>query len=96
MLSEAAGHVLTITLEYGPDHDLLDPFDVNQGRIAQSDADRAAQGRYLHPVVRSYCAGELVAEHHVTENLENEWTDPQVHRAPLAAFLARELDGVAA
>lgn len=96
VLSEPAGHVFTITLEYGPDHDLLDPFDVNQGRIAQSDADRAAQGRYLHPVVRSYRAGELVAEHHVTENLENEWTDPQVHRAPLAAFLARELDRVSA
>ena len=30
----------TITLEYGPDHDLVDPFDVSVGRIAQSDAGR--------------------------------------------------------
>jgi hypothetical protein len=77
----------TITLEYGPDHDLVDPFDVSVGRIAQSDAERAAEGRYLHPVVRCHRHGELVAEHHVTENLENEWTGPG-HRLPLQEFFS--------
>jgi thioredoxin reductase len=96
VLADPARDLVTITLEYGPDHDLLDPFDVTQGRIAQSDAERSAQGRYLHPVLRSYRAGVLTGEHHVTENLENEWTDPDVHRAPLAAFLARELGRVPA
>jgi thioredoxin reductase len=81
----------TVTLEYGPDHDRFDPFDISVGRIAQSDAEAAAKGRYLHPVVRAYRLGELVAEHHVTENLENDWTDETVHRQPLRAFLAREL-----
>jgi thioredoxin reductase len=81
----------TITLEYGPDHDLVDPFDVTVGRIAQSDAERAAQGRYLHPVVRCWRRGELVAEHHVTENLENEWNGPG-HREPLRAFLSVQLE----
>jgi hypothetical protein len=80
----------TITLEYGPDHDRLDPFDVSIGRIAQSDAERSHEGRYLHPVVRHYRQGVLAAEHHVTENLENDWTAPAVHREPLRAFFARE------
>jgi len=85
----------TITLEYGPNHDLLDPFDISIGRISQSDAARSEEGRYLHPVVRRFHRGELVAAHHVTENLENEWTGP-VHRDPLQAFFARELDRDAA
>jgi thioredoxin reductase/MFS family permease len=88
------GDCFTVTLEYGPDHDRFDPFDISVGRIAQSDAEAAAKGRYLHPVVRAWRSGELVAEHHVTENLENEWTDAAVHREPLRAFLAGELGRV--
>ena len=75
-------------MEYGPDHDQFDPFDVSVGRIAQSDAEHSDKGRYLHPVVRHHRHGELLGEHHVTENLENEWDDPVVHRGPLRAFLA--------
>jgi hypothetical protein len=81
----------TITLEYGPDHDQFDPFDVSVGRIAQDDATRSNLGRYLHPVVRHYRGGALLSEHHVTENLENEWTDPLTHRNPLRAFLDQEM-----
>jgi len=81
----------TITLEYGPDHDQFDPFDVSVGRIAQDDAVRSNLGRYLHPVVRHYRRGALVAEHHVTENLENEWTDTITHREPLRVFLDQEM-----
>jgi thioredoxin reductase len=82
-----------ITLEYGPDHDRIDPFDIAAGRIAQSDAARAAEGRYLHPVVRHYRAGELAGTHHVTENLENDWSSPTVHYRPLRRFLAGQLAG---
>ena len=81
---------VTVTLEYGPDHDKVDPFDVSVGRISQADAERAADGRYLHPVVRLHRQGTPWAEHHVTENLENEWTAPS-HREPLREFFAREL-----
>ena len=81
----------TITLEYGPDHDQFDPFDITVGRISQSDAERAKKGRYLHPVLRHYRRGELLAEHHVTENLENEWIGQATHREPLEAFFAREI-----
>ena len=79
--------MLVITLEYGPDHDKVDPFDVSVARVAQDDAERAFDAAYLHPVVRLYRDGDLVATHHVAENLENEWDKP-AHRAPLTAFLA--------
>jgi thioredoxin reductase len=83
--------LFTITLEYGPDHDQFDPFDISVGRISQSDAERSRQGRYLHPVVRHFVRGNFAAEHHVTENLENEWTSETVHRDPLRAFFAQHL-----
>lgn len=86
----AADSYFTVTLEYGPNHDLHDPFDVSVGRIAQTVADAAGESRYLHPVIRHYRRHVLVAEHHVTENLENEW-DGAVHREPLRAFFAQTL-----
>jgi hypothetical protein len=84
---DGAKHYFMITLEYGEGHDQVDPFDVTVGRVSQSDADHSHEARYLHPIVRHYSAGMLVAEHHVTENLENEWTSP-VHREPLQRFFA--------
>jgi hypothetical protein len=77
---------LVITLEYGPDHDKVDPFDIHVARVAQDDAERAFDASYLHPVVRLYQGGDLVATHHVAENLENEW-DKAAHRDPLVSFL---------
>jgi hypothetical protein len=88
-----AGSYFTITLEYGPDHDQHDPFDISLERIQQSDARNADKGRYLHPVVRHFKHGELVGEHHMAENLENDWGGPMTHREPLAAFFDRELRG---
>lgn len=85
------GDAFVVTLDYGPDHDRFDPFDVTVDRIAQTDAANAGKGQYLHPVVRHYRGGEFVAEHHVTENLENEWNSPDVHCGPLSDFLARQL-----
>ena len=83
----------TITLEYGEGHDQIDPFDVTVGRVSQSDAEHSHEARYLHPVVRHYIGKILVAEHHVTENLENDWTG-LVHRQPLQDFFAHELSNV--
>jgi pyridine nucleotide-disulfide oxidoreductase len=83
----------TVTLEYGPDHDKIDPFDVTVNRIRQDSPDSAHDAAYLHPVVRQFRAGELVAEHHVAENLENEWDKPAVHREPLTRFFGRQLAG---
>ncbi|MEW9554246.1 NAD(P)-binding domain-containing protein [Nonomuraea sp. NPDC050783] len=82
------GH-FTITLEYGPDHDKNDPFDVTVTRIGQGDAARAHEGHYLHPVVRHHLPGRPPAVHHITENLENEWNSEEIHAAPLREFFAR-------
>jgi thioredoxin reductase len=82
----------TVTLEYGPDHDKVDPFDITVRRTAQNSVDDAFDAAYLHPVIRHHGGGELLGTHHMAENLENHWDDPEVHHAPLAAFFARELD----
>jgi thioredoxin reductase len=79
-----------ITLEYGPDHDKVDPFDISISRIAQDDAQHSHDARYLHPVVRLYRRNELVAEHHLAENLENDWAGP-AQRLPLSAFFSRHI-----
>ncbi|MEV0826049.1 NAD(P)-binding domain-containing protein [Nonomuraea rubra] len=89
------GH-FTITLEYGPDHDQVDPFDIEVARISQSDSARAHEGHYLHPVVRHHLPGRPVAVHHITENLENEWDSPEVHVEPLRAFFAERTASVPA
>lgn len=82
----------TVTLEYGPDHDKVDPFDITVRRTAQNSVDDAFDAAYLHPVIRHFRGGELLGTHHMAENLENEWNHPEVHQAPLAEFFARELD----
>lgn len=84
-----------ISLEYGPNHDKIDPFDITVRRISQSDGAHSDEGHYIHPVIRHYKGGELKATHHVTENLENEW-NRDVHRNPLINFLRRELSVTAA
>ncbi|NUR87571.1 MAG: NAD(P)-binding domain-containing protein [Nonomuraea sp.] len=81
----------TITLEYGPQHDQVDPFDIEVGRIRQNDAERAHEGHYLHPVVRYHHPGEQPLVHHVTENLENDWTSQEIHVEPLRAFFEKAL-----
>jgi thioredoxin reductase len=75
------------TLEYGPDHDTVDPFDISVPRIAENDASAAHDASYLHPVVRAHRGGRVVAEHHLAENLENHWNVPTVHQQPLAVFI---------
>jgi thioredoxin reductase len=89
LLADPPDDAFVVTLDYGPDHDKVDPFDF-VARASQDKANDHGEGHYLHPIVRHYRRGELVATHHVTENLENEW-DREVHIGPLAAFFAREL-----
>jgi thioredoxin reductase len=93
---DAPGGYFTITLEYGPDHDKVDPFDITVRRTAQNAAEDAHDAAYLHPVIRHFRRGELLAAHHMAENLENEWDDPKAHRAPLASFFAGQSDALTA
>ena len=82
-----------ITLEYGPDHDQVDPFDITVARVAQDVVGQAHDAAYLHPVVRYHRAGRLVSTHHLAENLENRWDRPEVHVRPLQEFLRHCLLG---
>jgi thioredoxin reductase len=84
-----ATDAFAVTLEYGPDHDKVDPFDITVTRVAQDVVGQAHDAAYLHPVVRHHRDGQVVAVHHLAENLDNQWDKPDVHRAPLAAFVAR-------
>ncbi|WP_199514126.1 NAD(P)-binding domain-containing protein [Nucisporomicrobium flavum] len=87
-----ADHAFVVTLEYGPRHDQVDPFDITVSRIAQDTPGQAHDAAYLHPVVRHHSGGVVTAEHHLAENLENQWDRPDVHVKPLAAFVRRCLD----
>ncbi|AXX31714.1 NAD(P)-binding domain-containing protein [Actinosynnema pretiosum subsp. pretiosum] len=82
-----APHRFVITLEYGPNHDTVDPFDITVPRVLENDVEHAQDASYLHPVVRHYEDGELAGVHHLAENLENQWNLPQVHQQPLAVFV---------
>ncbi|WP_188190217.1 NAD(P)-binding domain-containing protein [Nonomuraea sp. SYSU D8015] len=82
-----APHRFVITLEYGPDHDTVDPFDISVPRVAENDAANAHDASYLHPVVRHYRDGAPAGVHHLAENLDNRWDLPTVHQQPLAVFL---------
>lgn len=82
---------LIVTLEYGPDHDKVDPFDIDVSRVAQDDSENALNAQYLHPVIRFHRQGELISEHHMAENLENEWDRPDAHVAPLQSYLASSI-----
>ncbi|MFI5931558.1 NAD(P)-binding domain-containing protein [Actinoplanes sp. NPDC051494] len=86
-------HAFVVTLEYGPEHDQVDPFDVTVSRVAQDVVGQAHDAAYLHPVVRYHREGQVIATHHLAENLENRWDRPLVHVRPLADFLARCLSG---
>ncbi|MCP2244366.1 NAD(P)-binding domain-containing protein [Lentzea aerocolonigenes] len=88
-----AEHRFVATLEYGPDHDTVDPFDITIPRVAENDAANAADASYLHPVVRHYRQGVLAATHHLAENLENHWDLPEVHQQPLVVFVKECLAG---
>ncbi|MFB9409002.1 NAD(P)-binding domain-containing protein [Dactylosporangium matsuzakiense] len=90
--SPAVPLAFVTTLEYGPEHDQVDPFDISVSRIAQDTVGQAHDAAYLHPVVRVYRDGEVVAVHHLAENLENEWNRQAVHVQPLVAFIGRQLD----
>ena len=90
--SAAASSYFTITLEYGPDHDQ----HRSVRRLASAASRRPTPSA---PARAATCtrscgttgAATLVAEHHVTENLENEWTGRRCTASRSQAFFAREL-----
>jgi cation diffusion facilitator CzcD-associated flavoprotein CzcO len=85
----AAGRrVFMLTLEFGPDDGKHDPF--NTPRVRKDNVPRAADSRFLHPIVREFQDGEQVAEHHIIEHLEARW-EASEHVQPLLAWLRQRI-----
>ncbi|WP_299404924.1 NAD(P)-binding domain-containing protein [Acaryochloris sp. IP29b_bin.148] len=83
-------HYYTITLEFGLDiiNASPDPFAVE--RIHKDDLKRAELSSGIHPIIRRYCKGILVSEHHVIEDIASEWKE-DVHVQPLLKFFTEQL-----
>jgi thioredoxin reductase len=83
------GRCFTVSLEYGRGHSSIDPFDVEAGRAWE--ADPSLDDRYLHPVVRYFDRGTLLAELRLPEDVCNDWSGEEEFRSPLREFLAPKL-----
>lgn len=79
----------TTSLEYGAPI-VGDPFNVE--RVHRLNVEDSSRSQFLHPVVRHYAKGKCVAEHHVLEDLEAIWVEPE-HVDPLTIFFDKALNG---
>ena len=77
----------TVSLEYG-DPIVGDPFKVE--RVHRQNIMESHRSKFLHPIVRHYRLGSLVAEHNVIEDLEAIWLEEE-HITPLIKFLTNSL-----
>jgi len=84
-------HFYTISLEYGSF--MGDPFTLERDPAP----DMGHEAAYLHPVIRRYNAGKMVAEHQINDDLESQWFK-EIYVKPARAFfqeqLSRETDRV--
>jgi thioredoxin reductase len=76
-------HYYTLTLEYGKFEG--DPFSVER----DPDPEKGDQAPYLHPVIRRYARGVLLSEHHIQDDLENQWDLPE-YVEPALAYMRRQ------
>lgn len=77
-------HYYVISLEYGKFEG--DPFSVERDPAP----DMAHEAAYLHPIIRRYHGHELVAVHHIQDDLESEWHLPE-YVGPARAFFEAQL-----
>jgi len=75
---------LQVTLEYGHFSETVDPFSIFR---YPSDGKTSA---FIHPVIRYFEGHNSAAEHHIPEDLENQW-DNQRYIAPFVNFLTEQL-----
>ena len=76
-------HYYIVTMEYGD-------FDGNLFSLEREPhPEKAFDDAYLHPRIRRMYRGQLVAEHHISESLENDW---RVGEHPGERPLIRSLD----
>jgi thioredoxin reductase len=79
---------LLIALDFG-DGIEGDPF--NQTRIHKDNSHEANSSKFLHPIIYLCKGGKEIAEHHIIEDLEADWTDETVHALPLQRFIEQHL-----
>lgn len=77
-----------LTLEFGTMSPDEDPFRVN--RIRRDNVAKAASSTFLHPAIREYENGAKVSEHHIIEDLEAVWREPE-HIDPLVKYLQQRI-----
>ncbi len=77
-----------LTLEFGTMAADEDPFRVN--RIRRDNVAKAAASTFLHPAIREYENGAKVSEHHIIEDLEAIWKEPE-HIVPLEKYLNQRI-----
>ncbi len=80
-----------VTLEFGLEIINASPDALAVARIHKDDIANAALSTGIHPIIRRYCKGNLLAEHHVVEDIIPEWDDVRTHVAPLVQFFAKQL-----
>lgn len=79
-------HCYTVTLRWGR-ADYADVFAIER----YPNPDRAQESAFIHPVIRHYRYGELVAEKHLLEDLLAQWRRPERHINPLREFFEEQL-----
>lgn len=77
-------HYYTVSLEYG--HFRGDPFSIER----DPDPQKGHEAPYLHPVIRRWSRNQLISEHHIQDDLENEWDAPQ-YVGPARAYFESEM-----
>ncbi|MCJ8273440.1 MAG: NAD(P)-binding domain-containing protein, partial [Psychrosphaera sp.] len=92
-LLATASQYLLIALDFGEPIE-GDPF--NQVRIHKDNADEAGASKFLHPIIYLCKDGKEIAEHHIIEDLEADWTDETVHHLPLKRFIEQNIVTMAA
>ena len=75
----------TVSLEYGDYSNVADPFNI----LRDPDPKMAHTIEYLHPILRKYQAGVLINEHHLVEDVENDYSAKH-YLASVAEYLRSE------
>ncbi|WP_407886946.1 hypothetical protein [Scytonema sp. NUACC26] len=48
---------------------------VGNTQVHKDDFKNASLSAFIHPIIRRFCNNELIAEHHIIEDLASEWLE---------------------
>lgn len=82
-------HYFVITLEFGQERVDMFPDVFSIERVHKHDYQKAHLSTFIHPVVRHYYRNELISEHHIIEDFEGVWKEPE-HINPLYEYFQQE------